>query len=259
MLWQTTHQYMEEWLDERCSGHLDRLLFAEARGDVCSSCGVEEVHWRCLTCHGRPRFCSSCCRAVHRKSPFHHVERWNGNSYQRGWLWQAGVIVCLGHNGDLCPSYSKSMEALESRAMHLEGYHDYNPPDHRNDPTYGAKPGIEDLGDGRFVTFVHLNGYHHLPVYPCKCERASFIPEDEQFLDAGYFPATWAKVSTVFSLELLDDFHLTRVEAKMSTENYCDILRRKTNWAFPDKTPVRCPSCNTRHELIAGSRTGIEN
>jgi hypothetical protein len=157
-------------------------------------------------------------------------------------------VICLGHNGALCPGYGHTLEDVEDRALKHNNCQDKCPISDK-DHTYGALPHCTSFGAGRFVTIVHPNGYHQVPVYPCLCASSSMGPaadgnprvtiaEDIQFLAMGFYPASWRKISTVFTFELLKDFHLTKVEAKMSTENYCDILRRKTNFAFPDTAPV---------------------
>jgi hypothetical protein len=33
---------------------------------------------------------------------FHQVEKWNGQFYQQGALWQVRVKIFVGHNGDTC-------------------------------------------------------------------------------------------------------------------------------------------------------------
>lgn len=247
---------MDEWLKKKSRPWLDIMVDREALNvRVCADCGVRDATWRCLDCVCAPDLCRLCCKASHRRNPLHRVEWWNGKSFQPAWLWQVGTIICLGHRGELCPQYHRPLSDIEDRALIHNNCLDKAPSD-KGDHTYGAAPGITVFGSGRTVTFVHVNGFHHLPVYPCLCHRGSLPTEagsdkpqpdeddfgpgsvDVQFLQQGFFPASWKKISTVFTFELLKDFHLTKVEAKMSTENYCDILRRKTNFAFPDSAPV---------------------
>ncbi|KAF6747984.1 hypothetical protein DFP72DRAFT_1074860 [Ephemerocybe angulata] len=232
----TTHDYLKAWLDQgKCGAYLDRLLITEAMPKpTCVRCLKGVATWRCLDCGSQPQYCGVCCRISHRRTPFHRVEYWNGGYFQPAWLWQAGTMICLGHQGHMCPEYQKKMSDLEKRSLKVNGCLD-SPPLEEDDTTFGAKPAITQLGSGRFVLFVHLNGFHYLPVYPCLCGEKVRLPEDEQFLEAGYFPSTWTTIETVFTLELLKDYHLTKTETKMSTENYCDILKRKTNFAFPSK------------------------
>ncbi|KAF6743574.1 hypothetical protein DFP72DRAFT_858661 [Ephemerocybe angulata] len=230
----STHDYLKAWLGNgKYSTYLDRLLTAESAPKTpCVRCQTEEATWRCLGCSHNPHLCTMCCRITHRRTPFHRVEYWNGKHFQPGWLWHVGVIICLGHKGNMCPTYHRKLADLEQRALELNNCTEL-PPLTKDDPTYGAKPATSMLGHGNFVLFVHSNGFHHLPVYPCICDVGVRLPDDEQYLEAGYFPSTWTTIQTAFSLELLKDYHLTKVESKMSTENFCDILKRKTNFAFP--------------------------
>jgi hypothetical protein len=147
-----------------------------------------------------------------------------------------GTIVCLGHGGAVCPAYQLKREQLEDRCLEFNELlkDDTDIPE---DPTFGACPKSQHLGTGKVVTFVHTNGFHHLPVYPCLCDNA--IPVDQQHLALGFYPASASDVSTVFTLSVLKHFHLLKVDAHQSTENYSSILQRQTNFIFPDKTPVR--------------------
>jgi hypothetical protein len=105
------------------------------------------------------------------------------------------------------------------------------------DPTFGACPKNQHLGTGKVVTVVHTNGFHHIPVYPCLCDNAAAV--DQQHLSLGFYPASASDVSTVFTVSLLKHFHLLKVDGHQSTESYCSLLQRQTNFIFPDKMPVR--------------------
>lgn len=299
---------MDEWLNTKSTPWLDVIVNREARTvKVCPDCGEQDATWRCLDCVGAPDICRACCKASHRRNPLHRIEWWNGKSFQPAWLWQVGTVLCLGHGGGLCPQYHSTLSTIEDRALVHNNCMD-NPSVGQDDHTYGAVPDLTVFGSGHVVTVVHVNGYHHLPVYPCLCHHeprptnvgldvppaeehapdprkhsgqteetakstGSTVPptrdsdfargtEDVQFLEAGFFPASWKKVSTVFTFELLKDFHLTKVEAKMSTEDYCDILARKTNFAFPDSAPVRCfwvdvITTDCASETRSGTRTSM--
>ncbi|RXW11659.1 hypothetical protein EST38_g14196 [Candolleomyces aberdarensis] len=55
----------------------------------------------------------------------------------------------------------------------------------------------------------------------------------------GLYPASAMDVSTVFTVSVLKHFHLLKVDAHQSTENYSTILQRLTNFIFPGETPNR--------------------
>lgn len=224
---------MEEWKRTRLIAYLDRIVEAEARlRFACDHCHQVEAVWRCSDCHIDTRSCTKCCRVTHRLHPFHRIERWSGSHWRPAWLWHVGTSICLGHGGSPCPSYHASREEIESRLVRVNEVDDLE-----SDNSFGAVPKkTSSLGSGRIVSFVHVNGYHHLPVFPCLCDAST--PEDIQFLDVGLYPASFLKISTVFTFELLNKFHLLKVHSHMSTEHFCALLRRFTNFTFPDKTLV---------------------
>jgi len=59
--------------------------------------------WRCKTCIGGLLHCARCLKNSHRLLWYHRVERWNGSYFQIGALWQVGITLNLGHNGQHCP------------------------------------------------------------------------------------------------------------------------------------------------------------
>lgn len=223
---------MDEWSRTKLDPYLARLINGEARGpETCELCHSNVAEWRCLGCVGSPRLCATCCRVAHRANPFHRVERWSGTHWNPAWLWHVGTIVCLGHGLSPCPIYQATLEKLEMRAIALNEVDNF-----ADDPTYGAAPKDSFVGSGSVVLFVHSNGFHHLPVFPCGCSHA--LDDDLQFLDKGLYPTTWRNVSTVFTLDSLKHAHLMKVQEHMSTDNYCEVLRRLTNPAFPMLCPV---------------------
>jgi hypothetical protein len=179
--------------------------------------------------------CRTCCKTSHRFHPHHRIEKWNGHFFEPSWLWRVGTIICLGHGGSVCPGYELTKEQLEDRCREFNelGDNDTNIPD---DPTFRACPKVQHLGRGKVVTFVHTNSFHHLPIYPCICDKAA--PADQQYLAMGFYPTSSSDVSTVFTLAVLKHFHLLKVDAHQSTENYCSILQHLTNFIFPGETPV---------------------
>ena len=46
--------------------------------------------------------CGKCCRLAHKYLPFHRIEGWNGKYFRTGALWEVGVKLHIGHNGDGC-------------------------------------------------------------------------------------------------------------------------------------------------------------
>ncbi|KAI1783699.1 hypothetical protein LXA43DRAFT_856788, partial [Ganoderma leucocontextum] len=59
--------------------------------------------WRCLSCHGKPAYCTACCKASHERHPLHRVELWQGTHFVPSALRLAGVQIRCGHGGAPCP------------------------------------------------------------------------------------------------------------------------------------------------------------
>ena len=96
-----------------------------------ASCG-HQAQWRCLTCHGRPFFCTDCCRDKHLTSPLHRVEYWQGDYLQSAWLRQTGLEISCGHGGSPCPDTGPGLvttghlPADSSSATHTDTNEDDN-------------------------------------------------------------------------------------------------------------------------------------
>ena len=227
---------MKEWLDQYCHPFLQAILRRDKPPTSCEDCGSSHENlWRCLDCDSLPHFCRLCCKVSHRRHPFHRVELYQDGVWRSAFLWQVGSIICLGHGGAPCPGYRKPRDEMEDMCIRFNGILS-EPPDLKNDFSNGHLPRECYLGGGWVVTFVHTNGFHHLPVFPCSCKGA--LAEPLQHIESGYYPATFKLVSTVFTFRLLQHFHLHRVDAHMASESYCSILSRLTNHTFPFLSPV---------------------
>lgn len=62
------------------------------------------MKWRCEDCYPNPCYCTTCCRSVHERSPFHRVSRWDGKTFYPSALRKTGLTLYLGHRGMPCPS-----------------------------------------------------------------------------------------------------------------------------------------------------------
>ncbi|TEB16767.1 hypothetical protein FA13DRAFT_1804560 [Coprinellus micaceus] len=102
-----------------------------------------------------------------------------------------------------------------------------------------APPGnTKTFNGGTMVTVVHTNGVHHLPVVRCGCEgREREMVND--FLKLGLWPASFERVETVFSVDVLKDSLLSFLECHTTASQYFSRLRRCTNYAFPETVTNR--------------------
>jgi hypothetical protein len=366
---------MKEWRDKKRTTYLQSLVSAYGRwtGEVdtgkCPVCHLGRAVWRCQDCSDRRAFCVLCFRDRHLINQFHRVEKWNGRYFQRGCLWQVGVKIYLGHQGQPCPrssaglhdnsgcgshnkrehaapdtrTGSRDLETLveqlggladqfqmTSTAFIMEIYEMFNvaatdfTDRHRRmlaalidrygdshvekiqnlrevvmnaeaeaddiqaqadqqaaeqetvplrnttfDPLMADIPIVDEMADdddewededdgnikgqvprfvpqaptqdgsgNEFLTIVHSNGFHSLPVVWCNCpDRCN--ARDLQLLNSHLYPATYEKPKTVFTFACLDDYRFENLECKTSHYQYHQKLRRLTCPEYPDCVPKR--------------------
>ena len=79
-----------------------------------------------------------------------------------------------------------------------------------------------------YVRVVHTNGMHHLPLVSCLCRGD--LP-DELALDlvaSRMIPASFDRIRTIFTAQVLDHFRLCNLELKASAYQFNQLLRRIT-------------------------------
>lgn len=109
---------------------------------------------------------------------------------------------------------------------------------HGSTPRIFPRPPATDALGNPFVTVVHSNGFHHLPVVWCCCEDQSKA-RDLQLFDLRLYPASYKTVKTVFTFDCLDNQRMENLECKTSIFQYHQKLRRLTYPAFPQQAPNR--------------------
>ncbi len=79
-----------------------------------------------------------------------------------------------------------------------------------------------------YVRVVHTNGMHHLPLVNCMC-RSEF-PDDLAFdlVASRLIPASFDRIRTLFTAQMLDYFRLCNLELKASAYQFNQLLRRIT-------------------------------
>jgi hypothetical protein len=88
----------------------------------------------------------------------------------------------------------------------------------------------------KVLIIVHQNGVHHLPIRWCRCPGHQSY--DLQALDAGFYPASYRRIRTLMTFDVLDDFLAENQECKSTAAQYYDKLRRFTSPSFPHTIPV---------------------
>jgi len=105
-------------------------------------------------------------------------------------------------------------------------------------PRFIPRPPPTDGAGNKFITVVHTNGFHSLPVVWCCCQE-HLEDRDLQLLDLHLYPASTDRISTVFTFACLDDHRYDYLECKSSRYQYHNKLRRLTSPLYPDAVPSR--------------------
>jgi hypothetical protein len=100
------------------------------------------------------------------------------------------------------------------------------------------RPPPRDGAGNPFLTIVHTNGFHSLPVVWCACAGHQ-EDRDLQLLDLHLYPSSYDQIGTVFTFSLLDDYRYEYLECKTSRYQYHNKLRRMTCPEQPDASPNR--------------------
>ncbi|KAF8869075.1 hypothetical protein CPB84DRAFT_1694860, partial [Gymnopilus junonius] len=138
---------------------------------------------------------------------------WNGQYYHSRALWETGVKLYLGHNGLPCPE-STSNAGLPLNDDDEGNEEEDSLEDLKNSQTnLVLQPSSRDQSGNPFIAIIDVLGVHHLPVVYCICQRAK---DDILFLKMGLFPASFDRIRTVFTFNLLTDFWLSNLECKTS-------------------------------------------
>jgi hypothetical protein len=105
-------------------------------------------------------------------------------------------------------------------------------------PRFLPRPPPRDGSGNPFMTIVHTNGMHSLPIVWCSCPD-NLNDRDLQLLDLRLYPASYDDIKTAFTFLALDDHRQTYLECKASHYQYHNKLRRLTCAEYPDASPNR--------------------
>lgn len=93
----------------------------------------------------------------------------------------------------------------------------------------------------RNVVVVHERGQSTLKVGFCQCkvgEDGETVPEPLQLLAEKLWPGSWKQPRTAFTFGVLDMHELLSRQATISTQDFYQHLRRRTNGTRPDTVDV---------------------
>ena len=105
-------------------------------------------------------------------------------------------------------------------------------------PRFLPRPPPTDGAGNKFITVVHTNGFHTLPIVWCTCPNNA-DDRDLQLLELHLYPASVDRINTAFTFKLLDDHRYDYLECKSSRYQFHNKLRRLTSPLHPDGVPSR--------------------
>ncbi|KAI3998011.1 hypothetical protein K525DRAFT_215127, partial [Schizophyllum commune Loenen D] len=178
---------MRTWLHRRAT-YEDVLMRRYEPSKHKCQCGAATAPYLCETCLWRGRQCRGCILHAHASTPFHRIRKHNGRCSTATDLGALGQVLWLGHGGEPCPATLQQVRL-----------------------------------PGRRVIIGDVEGIWCRTVYWCTCATAD--DKDVQLLHAGLYPATEESPTTAFTLTMLDDFHLSQCEGRMSAQGYIQKLR----------------------------------
>ena len=79
---------------------------------------------------------------------------------------------------------------------------------------------------GTQVRVVHSNGLHSIQMVNCRCRGEDVVPLD--LFAAQLLPASFKRIKTIFTAQVLDMFRLSNLELKASAYQFYQLLRRQT-------------------------------
>jgi hypothetical protein len=87
------------------------------------------------------------------------------------------------------------------------------------------RPTADGLNNA-YVRVLHTNGIHHIGMVTCSCGGRDNIPLD--LFASRLLPASFIKIRTIFSAQLMDYFRLCNLELKASAYQFYQLIQRLT-------------------------------
>jgi len=161
---------------------LRALTIMEAPLITLSSCGgcTSSGDISCVDCDNEQLFCAPCIVARHQFLPFHQLQRWNNQYFERISLYSCGLVLNMNHGPNPCPHVHHSS-------------------------------GPQDL------TIMDTNGISQVAVGWCRCIDAPSFPE--QLFARRLFPASIQRPKTAFTFRSLKLFHMLNHVARTTPWN----------------------------------------
>ena len=220
----------------------DVCHFCSLLGRPATPLGLQTPRYRCSDCFRMPHFCPECVVLVHHLSPFHRILRWD----TRRLFWDKvtsadlGMRIHYGHNGRPCPAKRKDRQYREMVVVHEHGLmkipialcscQPTRAPTQGTTPAQEADEGPEGQDNPLSMRADQGNANG----------RADSSDEPYQLIDLGMFPGSWDTPRTVFTENVLREFHLLTLQAHVTAHDFFIYLRRMTDNIAPHMVPVSC-------------------
>lgn len=230
---QMQNAFLEEYLQKR-HGLLIELLRHEAPPSncTCTMCNsTPGIYW-CKDCFGPHLLCAVCCVSAHLTSPFHHIQKFNGEYFEHSDLDDLGLVLDLQqHTHDCFTRYHHSDEGQGSKPNLSDSDDDFT-----DVPPHSSQPSDERIPIRSNLIIVASTGiFKHLVLW---CQCANITKPYVQLLHAKLFPVSFKRPSTAFTFEVLDHFQINALECKTAAMKFMSKIVRISNEAFPSLVPV---------------------
>ena len=84
-----------------------------------------------------------------------------------------------------------------------------------------------------------MNGAHHLKVQFCACEEdPDWVENYRQLLRMDWYPASFDRLKTAFTFDLLDTYHKLTLQGKLNLYDFYLSIMQKTDNCGREKTIV---------------------
>lgn len=234
-------------------------------GDPCE-CGDAKAVFRCTECYLSPLWCRQCIVRQHRYTPFHHIEKWNGNLFVRASLASPPKLPKPKPNAKVpapanpkpktrsagVPAPPASAEEGVA-AMVLQTCRESN-----GQPCPNIDP--RKANETREFTIADHNGFHIRQLQFCRCRHPEKDDKDyEQLLAVRLFPATFTHPQTAFTFTVMKQFHIHTLASKKLAYDYVKALCMLTDNASNHDVTVSLRLAVIKCNLTSLIRIAIEN
>lgn len=200
---------------------------------TCTVCHSTPGTYWCIDCFGPHLLCSVCCVSAHSNSPFHQIQRFNGQYFERADLDELGLVIDVWYHTHKCTPGNPHMEDVYKES-NLDISDDDDDDDDDDILLYHGSG--ERIPVKYNLIIVSSTGIFKCWVIWCRCANAAqpYI----QLLHAKLFLASFKCPSTTFTFEVLDHFCINALKCKTAAMNFISKLVQISNKAFLADVPV---------------------